>query len=392
MNSLTKRPERDVVARTSRWFRFNVWLHRWSSLIATPFFFVLCVTGTILIFHHEIEELLGTLPEVTIPTDAKPAAIAPMVAIAQEKYPESKPMYVFWDPDAPERVAIGMGPAGAMKFDEVHPAFFNAYTGEFLKSVDFSRTLTGFMLTLHANWFLDLPGQLFGGVIALLVLLSLLSGLVVYAPYVKRIVFGAVRGRPGSRLKQLDLHNLIGVVVLGWAFVVSLTGVFLALASIAIQVWANTELKEMAAKTTPATQAAASGPASVDTVIAAARAALPHRELRFMTFPGTELSGDRHYNALLYGTSGYDDKLFEIVMIEAATGTITDIRPAPWYLKVIMLSEPLHFGDYGGLPLQLLWFACTWLTMFIVGNGAWLWWTRRRTSRRRTGALAGAQA
>lgn len=392
MSSISGSSERDVVARTPRWFRFNVWLHRWSSLIATPFFFILCVTGTILIFHHEIEELLGTLPEVTIPADARRAAIAPMVAVAQEKYPERKPMYVFWDPDAPERVAIGMGPVGAMKFDEVHPAFFNAYTGEFLKSVDFSKTLTGFMLTLHANWFLDLPGQLFGGVIALLVLLSLLSGLVVYAPYVKRIVFGAVRGRPGSRLKQLDLHNLVGVVVLGWAFVVSLTGVFLALASIAIQVWANTELKEMAAKTTPATEAAASGPASVDTVIAAAQAALPHRELRFMTFPGTELSGDRHYNALLYGTSGYDDKLFEIVMIEAATGTITDIRPAPWYLKVIMLSEPLHFGDYGGLPLQLLWFACTWLTMFIVGNGAWLWWTRRRTSRRRTGALAGAQA
>ena len=391
MDSIAGNSEREINGRTSRWFRFNVWLHRWSSLIATPFFFILCVTGTILIFHHEIEALLGTLPEVTVPANAKPAPLAPMLAVAQAKSPERKAMYVFWDDDAPERVAIGVGPKGARKFDDVHPAFFNAYTGEYLKSVDFSKTFTGFIFTLHANWFLDLPGQLFGGVIALLVLLSLLSGLVVYAPYVKRIAFGVTRGRPGSRLKQLDLHNLIGVVVLGWAFVVSLTGVFLALASIAIQIWTNTELKEMAAKSVAGAEAPAQ-PVDIDAVIATARAALPHRELRFMTFPGTELSGDRHYTALLYGTSGYDDKLFEIVMIEAATGRVTDIRPAPWYLKVIMLSEPLHFGDYGGLPLQLLWFACTWLTMFIVGNGAWLWWTRRRTARRRSAELVEARA
>ncbi len=119
---------------------------------------------------------------MTVPAGATPAALAPMLAVAQSKSPDRKVMYVFWDADAPERVAFGMGPVGAMKFDEVHPSFFNAYTGEYLKSIDFSKTLTGFMFTLHANWFLDLPGQLFGGVIALLVLLSLLSGLVVYPP------------------------------------------------------------------------------------------------------------------------------------------------------------------------------------------------------------------
>jgi len=390
MDSMTGTSEREINARTSRWFRFNVWLHRWSSLIATPFFFILCVTGTILIFHHEIEGLLGTLPEVEVAAGATRAPLAPMVRLAEAQSLDRKAMSIFFDDDAPERVAIGVGPKGAMKFDDVHPAFFNAYTGEYLKSVDFSKTFTGFIFTLHANWFLDLPGQLFGGVIALLVLLSLLSGLVVYAPYVKRIAFGVVRGRPGSRLKQLDLHNLIGVLVLGWAFVVSLTGVFLALASIAIQIWTNTELKEMAAKSVASAEAPAQ-PADIDTVIAIAQKTLPNRELRFITFPGTELSGEHHYTALLYGPQGYDDKLFEIVLLDKA-GRVTDTRPAPWYLKLIMLSEPLHLGDYGGLPLQLLWFACTWLTMYIVGNGAWLWWTRRRTSRRRSAAMAGAQA
>ena len=51
---------------SSRWFRLNLWLHRWSSLVATPFFLALCVTGTILIFHHEIEGLLGIVPEAKL--------------------------------------------------------------------------------------------------------------------------------------------------------------------------------------------------------------------------------------------------------------------------------------------------------------------------------------
>jgi uncharacterized iron-regulated membrane protein len=346
----------------------------------------------VLIFHHEIDELIGTVPSVTAAAGAEPVPLAPMVQAAQALTPEQKPMYIFFDEDTPERVAVGMGPRGAVKLDEVQPAFFNAFTGEFLKSLDFSRTFTGFILTLHANWFLDLPGQLFGGLIALLVLLSLLSGLVVYAPYVKRVAFGVVRGQRGSRLKQLDLHNLIGVVVLGWALTVSTTGVFLALASIAIQVWTHTELKEMAGKTGSGPgQGAPPDPVTVDTVVAAARQTLPDRTLRFLAFPGTEISADGHYTALLNGTRGYDNKLFEIVVIDAASGRVSDSRPAPWYLKVILLSEPLHFGDYGGLPLQLLWFACAWLTMYIVGNGAWLWWSRR-ASRRRPVAPAGARA
>lgn len=57
------------------------------------------------------------------------------------------------------------------------------------------------------------------------------------------------------------------------------------------------------------------------------------------------------------------------------------VRELPWYMKAIVVSQPLHVGDYGGLPLKLLWTACVWLTLFITANGAWLWWDRRRRYR-----------
>ena len=29
----------------------------------------------------------------------------------------------------------------------------------------------------------------------------------------------------------------------------------------------------------------------------------------------------------------------------------------PWYVKALKLSQPLHFGDYGGMPLKIIWAA-----------------------------------
>lgn len=47
---------------SSRWFRFNLGLHRWTSLIATLPFLVLCLTGSVLIFHDEIDQAMGVVP------------------------------------------------------------------------------------------------------------------------------------------------------------------------------------------------------------------------------------------------------------------------------------------------------------------------------------------
>ena len=54
-----------TVASGSRWFRANLWLHRWSSLIATLPFLILCLTGAVLIFHEEIDAWLETVPVAT---------------------------------------------------------------------------------------------------------------------------------------------------------------------------------------------------------------------------------------------------------------------------------------------------------------------------------------
>ena len=47
--------------RPSRWFRANLWIHRWASVVATAPFLVLCITGIPLIFHDELDAALGIM-------------------------------------------------------------------------------------------------------------------------------------------------------------------------------------------------------------------------------------------------------------------------------------------------------------------------------------------
>ena len=83
-----------------------------------------------------------------------------------------------------------MAPRADTGFERSHAVFVDQSSAEVLAKVDPADTPTGFLLELHAQWFLGPVGELIGALIALLVLVSLVSGVVIYAPYVKRIAFG----------------------------------------------------------------------------------------------------------------------------------------------------------------------------------------------------------
>lgn len=381
-----------AVAKTgasSRGFRFNLWLHRWTSLIATLPFLVLCLTGTVLIFHDEIDDALGVVPSAQTAAAAH-RPLAEGVANVLAAHPGERALSVGIDPDEhPGVLLVVTAPQADTNFDHAVLRFADLSTAQPIGASAPGMTLTGFLLELHAQWFLGPLGELIGALIALLVLLSLVSGIVVYAPYVKRIAFGVLRRGKGARLLQLDLHNFLGAVVLGWALVVTVTGFLLGFSTVAIGVWQATELGAMRAQAAGmAPLDASQPPVDIDRAIAAARAtATPGWRVSSVIYPGTNFSTPQHYTVLLTGSDGIEQRLFHAAIINAESGEVAMSADPPNYLKAIILSEPLHFGDYGGLPLKLLWTACTWLTLFIVANGAWLWWNRRRRRTPKSAAI-----
>ena len=60
-------------------------------------------------------------------------------------------------------------------------------------------------------------------------------------------------------------------------------------------------------------------------------------------------------------------------------------------MKALFISQPLHFGDYGGTPLKIIWALLDGFTIVVIGSGLYLYLVRwRKTRGSRIYSLPGA--
>jgi uncharacterized iron-regulated membrane protein len=100
----------------------------------------------------------------------------------------------------------------------------------------------------------------------------------------------------------------------------------------------------------------------------------------FVAFPGTDFSTTHHYMIAMHGDAPLTARLIQPVLVDAETGALTETRALPWYVATLLISQPLHFGDYGGMPLKIIWAVLDIVTIIVLGSGLYLWLARRRSS------------
>jgi uncharacterized iron-regulated membrane protein len=132
------------------------------------------------------------------------------------------------------------------------------------------------------------------------------------------------------------------------------------------------------------------GPTSVTAAVEAARASMPDMQPSFVAFPGNPFTSKSHYAVFMRGDTPITSRLLRPTLIEAETGKLTDSRSLPLYAKVLLVSQPLHFGDYGGMPLKILWAVLDVATIVVLVTGLYLWVKRRRPTRKSARAPLGA--
>jgi uncharacterized iron-regulated membrane protein len=368
-------------------FRGWFWLHKWSSLICTAFLLVICVTGLPLVFRDEIGAWLDHGPSyASVPDGTQAVSLDNVVGTARALYPGQIIASIFIDDDEP-RIMVAMAPswaAYATDRSSWHWIRFDAHTGKILaQTKSFSGDGGGFielMLGLHKDLFAGLPGELFMGLMALLFVIGVVSGVVVYAPFMRRLDFGTVRTARSRRLKWLDLHNLTGVTLGAWMAVVGVTGVINELSTPLFGLWQITDVKAILSplRGDPLrTQCELSSPqAAFDTV----KAALPDMTANSVIFPGSPFGSPYHYLIWTKGRQPLTSRLFSPVLVDARSGKLASVISMPWYLRALEVSRPLHFGDYGGLPLKILWALFDFVTIIVLGSGLYLWLSRRSSS------------
>ena len=210
---------------------------------------LLCITGLPLIFHHEIDDLLHSeVKPAEVPAGTPHANLDQLLANALANSSLKVPHFLIWDRDDPNVMFVSVGES--ITSDPTNNRFvrMDLHTGSYLDSPDVTGRFTYIMLKLHVDLFAGLPGKLFLGLMGILFCVAVISGIVVYAPSMRKLDFGAYRGHRPRIVRWLDIHNLAGILLVMWTLVVGFTGVINTWADLVLKMWQYGQLAEMTAQ------------------------------------------------------------------------------------------------------------------------------------------------
>jgi uncharacterized iron-regulated membrane protein len=363
---------------TARSLRTWAWLHKWSSLVCTVFMLLLCLTGLPLIFAHEIAHLTGKAVE--LPQSGANEKLLPLeevIAAGRARHPDRMVQYASPDDEDPRLWYVTLTRT-LDPTDDFRSVAVDGRSATVLAEPRFDEGFMFWMFKLHVDLFAGLPGKLFLGLMGLLLVIAIVSGVVLYAPFMRKLDFGTVRQASGPRTRWLDLHNLLGIVTLVWALVVGATGVINTWADLLIKYWQHDQLSALLApyKGRPLTPEAERAP--LQRAFVAAQTRLPDGAVSFIAFPGTAFSSPHHVTFFMKGNTPLTSRLLQPVLVDARTAEVTVAPELPWYIKALLVSQPLHFGDYGGMPMKIIWTLLDLATIVVLGSGLYLWVKKRR--------------
>ncbi|EAQ80161.1 PepSY-associated TM helix domain-containing protein [Blastopirellula marina] len=212
----------------------RLWLivHRWLGLTFGLAFVLLGLTGSLLVFDHAIDEWF--FPQLLLTEGSgKPKTLQQVLAAADAGYQGdstgqiSKALVV-----GHPRVENGVWPVLYRGGTKGSPEFIVVYVDPYTAQVTGQRTFgtdpMGIIYSLHFRLLAGMFGGLAVGVIGILVLVSLLSGIVLWWPLIKGGFRAALAIRSGSRFNY-DLHKTTGILSVLFLLVITFTGVYMEL-------------------------------------------------------------------------------------------------------------------------------------------------------------------
>ncbi len=338
-------------------------LHIAIGLLVSFNFFLLSVSGLILLFKEE----LSSQHQVSSKDYSSWEKMVPTVlSEVKQKYPELFPLALFQDEKNKNIIKIRLGTEPETRLRDSVKLNYNVETLSFGESAKKEHGFFVWLLELHRELFLGFYGKLYVGFIGLLYVFLLISGFVIYGRFMKNRRFGDIRNV--LKFKLADLHKYFGVTSFAWALLVGFTGALLAFNSLIIKYFQASTLNQLASKYENS-KSQDINLASLSQLIKQVQDKIVDAKITFISFPSSEFGVEGNFVFLLEKIWLNREQASHVVVGDPQLGAIKEIVEIPFYLKALVLSQPLHFGDFGGLPLKLVWFFFALMSLFVMLMG-----------------------
>lgn len=323
---------------------------------------LLSITGSMLVFSDEIDHALyANAYHVTPETQRKP--LQELMQQAQQALPGHPYLAFVRLPQAADESTVLRAEYAA---DHKVYIFLNPYTGKILQQYSNTDHLTGYVLYLHFSLLSGKTGATIVLIAAIGLFLSILTGIFIYRHAIGKVLTFRVKLEWHSRTRRWrNLHRILGV----WALLFNLLIVFTGFMM---------ELKVLdARKNTKISYTAVPFSGDYEPLLIKAKASIPGFEIVGVRPPRKagepiRIMGHAHESAFFgeYSSSVFMD----------AGGNIKkamNFSKATFGDKFNACIAPLHFGNYGGILLKII-YSLLALTPGVLSVSGFLIWYRRK--------------
>ena len=365
--------------RRRRWRRASRALasaaHLYLGLAAGLVLTIVGLSGSVLVFHDEIDALLT--PELhRVEVRDTRASLDRVVAAVRAHRSDVEPSFIRLPREPGQSVEVWTdGEAGPR-------VYVDPYDARVLGARMPEETLTGWLFVLHVELFAGEFGHWIIGASGFLLLLLAASGLILWWPRTgqwRRAL--TVRMRGSWRRINYELHGTSGAWMSAGLVVVALTG-----ASLVFHDAFSSALHALTASEPPPAPPASSvrpgmSDASLETALRNAEAALPGGHATWIYLPTEpaaalavrkQMPGEWHPNGRSY------------IYLDRHTGSVLaahDAMRAQLGTRLYDVLYPLHIGRFG-LWSKLLYALLGVAPLLLSLGGTYVWWDRRQRRRR----------
>jgi uncharacterized iron-regulated membrane protein len=224
------------------------------------------------------------------------------------------------------------------------------------------------LLLWHYSFYAGTPGKVTVFIVGCLFVISLVTGFFVYRKSIWKVLSFKVKlNRRSKKAFYSSAHRIVGVWSLVFTALIVITGLFIS--------W---KVTSKALKSPPKVKAVAAQNVRIDDAKALVEGQFSNFETHLILvssdYNSVKLLGRYKDDPFYYG------KYYSNFTVNASTAQIEKkqvLADMPLFDRLQSISSPLHFGNYGGLPLKII-YCLLGLTPGVLSVTGYLLWLQNR--------------